>query len=164
MKINKIQVSVEEYDSLPEFPDKDLELVNLATRSIDQAYAAYSHFRVGAALRLSNGKIITGNNQENAAYPSGMCAERVALYFAKSQYPDASIESIAVAAHSNDFVIKEAVTPCGSCRQVMAEYQLQQDHPIRIIMKSEQGPIRAVNSIEDLLPLLFHVEELKRKT
>ncbi|HSG67642.1 MAG TPA: cytidine deaminase [Bacteroidales bacterium] len=163
MRINKIQVNVEEYDTLSEMTENDRELIEGATKSIGSAYAAYSHFRVGAALRLSNGMIITGNNQENAAYPSGMCAERVAMYYAKSQFPDQSIESIAISAHSNDFIIKEAVTPCGACRQVIAEYQTQQEHPIRIIMKSEKGPIRAVNSIEDLLPLLFHVEELKRK-
>ena len=163
MKILKINVEVQEYAAMAELPSADRELLQQATGSIENAYAAYSRFRVGAALRLSNGKIITGNNQENAAYPSGLCAERVAMFYAKSQYPGESIESIAIAAHSDDFTIKEAITPCGACRQVIAEYQTQQASPIRIIMKGEEGPIRAVTSIEALLPLLFHVEELKRK-
>lgn len=163
MKILKIKVEVEEFASVKELPPADRELLALASDSIGNAYAAYSSFRVGAALRLSNGKVITGNNQENAAYPSGLCAERVAMFYAKSQYPGEAVESIAIAAHSEDFTIKEAVTPCGACRQVIAEYQTQQSRPIRIIMKGEEGPIRVVNSIESLLPLLFHVEELKRK-
>ncbi|MEN8225482.1 MAG: cytidine deaminase [Bacteroidota bacterium] len=163
MKIKKIQVDVEEYDSLTEIPEVDIQLLELAAKSLSSAYAPYSHYRVGAALRLSNGKVITGNNQENAAYPSGLCAERVAIFSAKSQYPDAGIESIAITAHSDDFIIKEAVSPCGACRQVMSEYQTQQNSPIRVIMKGEQGPVLAVNSIDDLLPLVFHAEELKRK-
>ena len=163
MKTREIKVVVEEYDRLAEMPPADQELVNEAIRSIESAYAVYSRFRVGAALRLSNGKIITGNNQENAAYPSGLCAERVAMFYARANYPDAQIESIAIAARSDDFDIKKAVTPCGACRQVIAEYQTQQKLPIRIIMKGDGGPVCAVKSIDDLLPLLFHIEELKRK-
>jgi len=163
MKIKKIQVDIEEYASMSELPGKDLELLEMAMKSIEKAYAPYSHYRVGAALRLANGEIITGNNQENAAYPSGLCAERVAMYYASSQYPDLKIESIAIAAHAEDFTIKEAVAPCGACRQAMAEYQTQQNSPIRVIMKGEEGPVLAVSGIHDLLPLLFHAEELKRK-
>jgi cytidine deaminase len=163
MKIKQIQIDVEEYASISELPEADAQLLELAVKSIDTAYAPYSHYRVGAALRLSNGKIISGNNQENAAYPSGLCAERVAMFYAKSQFPDKNIESIAIAARSDDFIIQEAVAPCGACRQVMAEYQSHQNSSIRVIMKGEKGSILAVKAIDDLLPLLFHAEELKRK-
>lgn len=162
MKLINIGISVEIYESKAELPDDDLQLLELAEESIEAAYAPYSHFKVGAALRLKGGKLITGNNQENAAYPSGLCAERVAMYYAGSQYPGQTIESIAVAARSEDFIIHE-VAPCGACRQAMAEYQAQQKTPMRVIMKGEKGHIQVVNSIDDLLPLMFHAEELKRK-
>ena len=159
----EINISVEEYPSTGDLGASDKELMELAEESIKDAYAAYSHYRVGAALRLSNGKIITGNDQENAAYPSGLCAERVAIFYAKSQFPDESVEAIAISAKADHFRIEDAVAPCGACRQVLAEYQNQQDGPIRVIMKGEKGPVLAVSSIKDLLPLMFHAEELKRK-
>ena len=163
MTQKNIQIAVEEYKSMADLPEADLILMKLAEEALNAAYAAYSHYRVGAALRLSNGKILTGNNQENAAYPSGLCAERVAMFYAKSQFPDENIEAIAISARSEDFTIEEAVSPCGACRQVMAEYQIQQNSPIRVVMKGEKGPLLAVNSIKALLPLMFHAEELKRK-
>ena len=163
MKIRNIQLSIEEYGSKEELPQADRQLIELAEQDIKKAYAPYSHYRVAAALRLSNGEIIRGSNQENAAYPSGLCAERVAMFYAKSKYPDASIECIAIAARSDDFVIHEAVSPCGACRQVMAEYEIQQGQDIRVIMKAEQGPVLAVNAISELLPLMFRAEELKKK-
>ena len=159
----KIQIILEEYDAIAGLSEADRHLMQLAEDSLNNAYAVYSHYRVGAALKLSNGKIVTGNNQENVAYPSGLCAERVAMFYAKSQYPDAAIETIAIIARSDDFIIEEAVSPCGSCRQVMSEYQILQKSPIRVIMKGEKGPILAVDTIEALLPLMFHAEELKRK-
>ena len=163
MANTNIQITIEKYLSKNELSQDDLKLLEMAEESLKDAYAVYSHYRVGAALRLSNGKIFTGNNQENAAYPSGLCAERVAMFFAKSQYPDESIESIAISAKADYFTIEKAVSPCGACRQVMAEYQIQQKSPIRVIMKGEKGPIIAVQTIEALLPLMFHAEELKRK-
>lgn len=159
----EINISVEEYPSINNLEASDKELMELAEHAINDAYAAYSHYRVGAALRLTNGKIITGNNQENAAYPSGLCAERVAIFYAKSQYPDENVEAIAISARADHFCIDDAVAPCGACRQVLAEYQNQQENPMRVIMKGEKGPVVAVKSINDLLPLMFHAEELKRK-
>ena len=158
-----IQISIEEYDSMAGLTTADHELMAKAEASIKDAYAVYSHYRVGAALRLSNGKIFTGNNQENAAYPSGLCAERVAMFYAKSQFPNETIEAVAISARADFFTIEEAVAPCGGCRQVMAEYQIQQESPIRVIMKGEKGPVLAVGSVKALLPLMFHAEELKRK-
>ncbi len=158
-----IRITIEEYDSMPDLGQADMNLMELAESSLKDAYAVYSHYRVGAALKLSNGKVITGNNQENAAYPSGLCAERVAMFYAKSQYPGESIEAIAISAKADTFTIRDAVAPCGACRQVMAEYEIQQKSPIRVVMKGETGPVLAVDSIEALLPLMFHAEELKRK-
>ena len=157
-----IGITVEVYDSMEELPEDDRRLLEMAEKSTLSAYAPYSHFKVGAALRLKNGQLITGNNQENVAYPSGMCAERVAMYYAGSQYPGEVIKTIAIAAYSDDFTVNE-VSPCGACRQAMAEYQLQQKKPIRVIMKGKKGNIHVVNSVEDLLPLMFHAEELKKR-
>lgn len=158
-----IRITIEEYDSMPDLGQADMNLMELAESSLKDAYAVYSNYRVGAALMLSNGKVITGNNQENAAYPSGLCAERVAMFYAKSQYPGESIEAIAISAKADTFTITDAVAPCGACRQVMAEYEIQQKSPIRVVMKGETGPVLAVDSIKALLPLMFHAEELKRK-
>jgi cytidine deaminase len=163
MKIRNITFSVEEYAVAEKLPEDDFKLLKLAEAALNNAYAPYSHFRVGAALRLSNGEIYQGNNQENAAYPSGLCAERVAMFFAKSKYPDESIEAIAVVARSDDFTITGSVSPCGSCRQVMAEYETQQKKPMRVIMMGEAGPVHVVKTIHDLLPLMFHEEQLKKK-
>jgi cytidine deaminase len=163
MKIKKIQLLVETYESPDALPPEDRKLLMHADKSLSDAYAPYSQFRVGAAVRLSGGKILSANNQENAAYPSGMCAERIAMFFARAQYPEAIIETIAISAQADEFIIGRAVSPCGACRQVMAEYQVQQDKDIRVLMKGERGPILAVNSIDALLPLMFHAPELKKK-
>ena len=163
MKLKTIQIKVEEYPSTEALPVKDRELMQAAEQAMEKAYAEYSHFTVGAALRLANGKVISGNNQENAAYPSGLCAERVALFYARSQYPDVAIESLAITAQAEGFTMHDAVAPCGACRQVMAEYQTQQKQNMRVIMKGQEGPILAVGSVNALLPFMFHVEELKKK-
>jgi cytidine deaminase len=163
MKTKKIQLLVETYESPDALPPEDRELLMLAVKSLADAYAPYSRYRVGASLRLAGGKTVSANNQENAAYPSGMCAERIAMFFAKAQYPEAIIETIAIAAQSGEFIIDRAVSPCGACRQVMAEYQIQQGKDIRVLMKGERGPILAVNSIDALLPMMFHAPELKKK-
>lgn len=163
MKTSNIQISIEVYEKADDLPASDQELIRMADEAIGRAYAPYSHYRVGAAIRLVGGEIFCGNNQENAAYPSGLCAERVAMFYAKSKHPEAVIETIVVSAKADHFIIEEAVSPCGSCRQVMAEYQIQQGNPIRVIMKGQNGPIQVVNTIEALLPMMFHAEELKRK-
>ena len=111
---------------------------------------------------MKNGNIFTGNNQENVAYPSGLCAERVALFYAQSQNPEVPVEAIAISARSSDFALNEPVTPCGSCRQVIAEYENLYNTPVRIIMGGHNGKVRVVNGIENLLPMLFYLEELKK--
>lgn len=158
----ELRIVYEEYQSIDELSAQDKELVEKATEAHNKAYAPYSQYHVGAALLLEDGKIITGNNQENVAYPSGLCAERVALFYASSQHPNAIMKTIAIAAKAENFVITEAVAPCGACRQVMSEYETKQQSPIRIILKAEKGKILAFEKVEDILPLMFHAEELKK--
>jgi cytidine deaminase len=125
-----------------------------------KAYAPYSHFRVGAAIALDNGKIVLGSNQENAAYPSGLCAERVAIYQAGAIYPEAKIVTIAISAASDSNPTLTPIPPCGSCRQSIAEYEFKQDAPIEIYFMGESGEVYRSNSINNLLPLSFNSTSL----
>jgi cytidine deaminase len=156
-KISKLSILAEfdVYSSISDLNKSEAELIKLAKGAIKNAYAPYSEFKVGAAVLLANGEIITGNNQENAAYPSGLCAERVALFYASSQYPGVVVKSIAIAVKSKKTIIKEPLSPCGSCRQVIAEYENLNKKPIKIIMTGEKGPVYVAKSIESLLPLMF---------
>jgi cytidine deaminase len=158
----KLTFEIEVYQSDNELGADDRELLKHAAMAARQAYAPYSLFKVGAALRLKSSKIVTGNNQENAAYPSGLCAERVALFFASANYPDDTVETIAVAALSDKFNINEPVTPCGACRQVMVEAEKLNNRKIRVIMQGENGKIFISNSIENLLPISFQGDKLKK--
>lgn len=146
-------------ESLTELNTTDRQLMEEAHKAAGNAYAPYSGFKVGAALQLANGKIVTGNNQENAAYPSGLCAERVALFSASSQYPDEVIEIIAVTIVTPNKII-EPISPCGSCRQVLAEYESRQDKKIRIIFSGETGKTITVEGIENLLPMMFNARKM----
>ncbi|HHV84720.1 MAG TPA: cytidine deaminase [Petrimonas sp.] len=139
---------------LDECTEAEKKLIERAKQATKNAYARYSNFKVGAALLLENGEIITGNNQENAAYPSGLCAERTAVFFANANYPDRKIVALAVAACSNGKFTKEVITPCGACRQVLLEVEARYKTPMKILMYSEEG-IYVVDSIKDLLPLSF---------
>lgn len=141
--------------------NSDKTLVLKAKNMLKSAYAPYSGFLVGAAVHLENGEIITGNNQENVAYPSGMCAERVAIFYAKSQFPNTKINSIAVSAISKNFLIEDVVSPCGSCRQVISEYEVKQNENIRILLHQSDDSVIIIKSISDLLPLMFISEKLK---
>lgn len=150
-----ITTQIEVYESIKDLHKKDAELLKEAQKMVKTAYAPYSNFQVGAAVLLDNGKIITGNNQENAAYPSGLCAERVAIFHASSQYPNIAVKTIAVAVKSKNTIVSEPLSPCGGCRQVIAEYENKYASPIRIIMSGEKGQIYIAESIESLLPLMF---------
>ena len=162
MKVRNINISIEEYENEGQLPKADQSLMNDAKLAINSSYAPYSAFHVGAAVLLDNGEVVTGSNQENGAYPSGLCAERVALFHAKHQYPDASIKSLAITAHADHFEINHPITPCGACRQVIAEVQNRQTKKIRIILKGEKGVVQVIEGIENLLPLMFKEEKLKR--
>ena len=133
-KIVKHSVELSVFESVSELSEQDQELVKRAKKVSETAYAPYSQFYVGAAIRLSSEEIVAGSNQENMAYPSGLCAERVAIYYANSAYPNQTITTIAVVAKAKNFEIAKPVAPCGACRQAMAEYELKQKEPIRLIM------------------------------
>ncbi|MSP69463.1 MAG: cytidine deaminase [Bacteroidetes bacterium] len=161
MKKHIITTSYTEFASDTELAGADLELLKTARTVAKCAYAPYSKFYVGAALRLENGIIVTGNNQENAAYPSGMCAERVAIFAAGANYPDYAIDSIAiccVTASANG----KPFSPCGGCRQVLFEYENRSKKPMRIILGGMTGIIYLISSVKDLLPLSFVGDFLKK--
>lgn len=150
-----IKSTIYQYDSVEELPEKEQELVRLARESAQRAYTPYSGFRVGAALLLQNGSIITGNNQENAAYPSGSCAERTALFYANSVNPDSPVEVMAIAAiNKNGEPVDKPVYPCGACRQVMIESEIRYGVDQRVIFTGKDK-ILAVASVKDILPLWF---------
>jgi cytidine deaminase len=159
VEIKNVSIDFEVYSSEKELDLNDQLLLNKANEVSKNAYAPYSNFKVGAALLLDNGIIVTGNNQENAAYPSGTCAERTALFYASSQYPTNKIIAIAVITDNEKH--KDPVTPCGSCRQALAEYEIKFKDPIRVIMGSVSGKIFIAKSVESLLPLMFNNKYLK---
>lgn len=136
-------------------PEADASLLAAARQAAADAYAPYSQFRVGAAALLDNGTVIVGNNQENAAYPSGLCAERVALFYASAVHPGMKVIALAVTAINAEIIISQPVTPCGACRQVMAEYEKKSGLSMRVIMQGQQGPIMIIDSASSLLPFAF---------
>ncbi|GAA3616810.1 cytidine deaminase [Flavivirga amylovorans] len=155
MKEIKIETTLYIYQDLDELPKNVTLLMQKAFEARRNAYAPYSNFNVGAALLLDNGEIITGNNQENASYPSGLCAERTAIYYAGSQYPRAKIIQMAISAGSKNNLTTKPIPPCGACRQAIAEYEIKQDTPIEIYFMGETGKVAKSNSLANLLPLVF---------
>lgn len=155
MKEIKIESTLYLYDSLDELPSDVAMLMEKAIEARKQAYAPYSEFYVGTALLLDNTKIITGNNQENASYPAGLCAERTAIFYASSQYPNATILKMAITAGSKNNQTTTPVPPCGSCRQAISEYEIKQQTPIEIYFMGETGKIAKSGSLANLLPLVF---------
>tara|TARA_B100001758_G_C18394574_1_gene605079 strand:- start:692 stop:1180 length:489 start_codon:yes stop_codon:yes gene_type:complete len=145
-----------------EIEKKDQELIVNAKKAFESAYAPYSGFMVGASILLENGEIINGSNQENVAYPSGLCAERVAMFYVGARFPDVKINTIAVSVYSKDFEINDVISPCGACRQVMAEYEEKQQKPIRVILHSPNEEVLIANRVQDLLPFMFKSPHLKR--
>ncbi|MDB5116041.1 MAG: cytidine deaminase [Mucilaginibacter sp.] len=160
MTNHEIKISFQEYTSIKELNTNDQNLCLEAVKAMRNSHSPYSKFRVGAALRLQSGKIIYGSNQENVAYPSGLCAERVALFHWGANHPDDPIESIAITAHTDEFELIKPVTPCGSCLQVMAEYEKKQNSPVKIILHCKDGPVWVTNGVESFLPFLFFEERL----
>jgi len=157
---HEIKIAFEEYSSIKELTQTDQNLCLEAVKAMGNSYSPYSKFRVGAALRLTSGEVIYGSNQENVAYPSGLCAERVALFHWGAVYPHDPIESIAITAHTDEFHLFKPVTPCGSCLQVLAEYEKKQDQKVKIILYCQDGPIWMANGIESFLPFLFFEDRL----
>ena len=165
MPMKKIEhnISYVEYDSITELNQEDRVLLDRAKEALKSAYAPYSAYYVGAAVLLENNEIICGNNQENIAYPSGLCAERVALFYASSKYPDIPVKVIAITAKANGFEINSPVAPCGSCRQVMAETETRFKNKLRVIMMGDTGKVQIMEGVESILPFMFHADELKKK-
>ncbi len=152
------------YESADELPEDLAALYSKAGEARKTAYAPYSHFHVGAAVLLENGKTVIGSNQENAAYPSGLCAERVAVFAASSQFPDVPIVAIAISAQSAGQKKFSPLSPCGDCRQVMAEYEHRQGKGIKIVMPGGDGTILLVENIGTLLPFMFTHDQLGDQT
>lgn len=152
----------EKYENFDELPAGDKRLMEEAIKAADDAYAPYSHFHVGAAVLLENGTVVRGSNQENAAYPSGLCAERVALFASGAQHPGTKIIAIAITAYPEGKKIPAVpISPCGDCRQVMAEYELRYNHKIRLIMEGGKGTYLVSDCVAQLLPFLFSGDVLK---
>ena len=155
MKKIVLTTEISVFDSVQELPDEIQNLMKLAVEVRKNAYAPYSKFRVGAALLLDNGEIVLGSNQENAAFPSGLCAERVAIFQAGSIYPKAKILKMAISAASDTNKTTSPIPPCGSCRQSIAEYEIKQETPIVIYFMGEIGAIYKSDSLKNLLPFMF---------
>lgn len=157
------KTSYELYDSVNDLPADYKNLILEARKATQTAYAPYSNYHVGAAVLLENGKIIQGSNQENAAYPSGMCAERVAVFASGAHNPDIKIKAIAIAAYLGSNTEPLAVSPCGDCRQVMAEYEHRYHSDIKLIMQTDGDKIMVLDNVKSLLPFMFNSDNLSVK-
>jgi cytidine deaminase len=161
LKKLKLETTLDVFDSVSELPQDIQELMNKAQQAREKAYAPYSSFKVGAALQLANGEVVLGNNQENAAFPSGLCAERVAIFYAGATYPGVAVTSIAITVRSLEHTVTTPTPPCGACRQSIAEYEVNQKSPINIYFMGETGTVVKADSIEVLLPFVFDNTFLK---
>lgn len=155
MRKIEIASSAIAFTDIEELSIEDKKLIEKAIKARDKAYAPYSKFSVGAALLLENKEIILGNNQENAAYPSGMCAERVAIWKASSDFPGVKILKLAISASSSINIVDKPVGPCGACRQSLSEYEIKQKQSFEILFMGEVGEVVKVNSLASLLPFSF---------
>ena len=160
MEAKELNIKFLEYNSESELSATDFRLVLIARDATLKAYAPYSGFFVGAAAELDNGEIVTGNNQENAAYPSGLCAERVAIFHANSVFPENGVKTLAVTARNRRGLVNEPVTPCGACRQALLETEMRFGHPIRIVLDGKDK-ILVFEDIRSLLPFSFSPDSLK---
>ena len=154
MTNKEIKIAYKEYESVSHLDTRDNELANAAIEAMGSAYAPYSGFNVGAAVMFEDGEVIKGSNQENAAYPSGLCAERTALFYASASRPDKAMSAIAIAAGQNGELCADPATPCGACRQVMAQYQKKSGRPMRVILVGA-AKVWVFDTVDDLLPLIF---------
>lgn len=161
VKKNKITTIIFQFEDISECPEDIQSLMADAIDARQKAYSPYSNFQVGAAVLLENGVVVTGSNQENASYPAGLCAERTAIFYAGSKYPHVKIKSIALSAGPKDKDNTEAVPPCGSCRQAIAEYEQKQKSPISIYFMGKSGEVKHVESLLSLLPLAFNKDYLE---
>ena len=155
MEKKTLTIPYEEYASINEESAEDRSLLESAIDAVKGSYAPYSQFNVGAAVRLADGTVVKGANQENAAYPSGLCAERTAMFAASAQHPGVAFESIALICSRGGNLMPNPASPCGACRQVMAQYEREAGRPMRIILGSG-GPILVFTGVASLMPLIFN--------
>ena len=155
MKNLTLKISFEQYQTETELTENEQQLLESARKATYKSYAPYSHFHVGAAILLDDDTIISANNQENVAFPSGSCAEQSAIFWVGANYPDKQIKAIAVVARPGTGDNFRGVSPCGACRQAMLEYEFRQKNPIRLLLLGADNQIIVSNSIGDLLPLKF---------
>jgi cytidine deaminase len=153
---------VKKYNHINELAPADQQLLLEAKAAVNNAYAPYSKFNVGCALILDNGIVIKGSNQENIAYPSGLCAERVAIFYAGATYPDVPVSAMAITVRANDYQVKEPIMSCGACLQSMSEYELKFKKPMRIILQGELGDIYVAEGLRNFMPFMFWVDELRK--
>ena len=154
MTNKEIKIAYREYESLEQLEAEERKLADAAIAAMKNAYAPYSGFSVGAAVMFEDGEIVKGSNQENAAYPSGLCAERTALFYASASRPDKAMAALAIAAGQNGEICGTPATPCGACRQVMAQYQVKSGRPMKILLVGADR-IWEFDKVDDLLPLIF---------
>lgn len=160
MKEIQIETKLSVFESFDELSNSEKEFMNQAIEIRKKAYAPYSRFQVGAAIVLDNGIVLQGSNQENAAYPSGLCAERVVIFYAGANYPNNKIEKLFISATPSDRDSENPIPPCGSCRQSIAEYEIKQDLPIEIYFMGAKGAIYKSDSLKNLLPFMFDKSNL----
>jgi len=163
MKDHEIKINFTEYDSIDELDSADMQLCREATEALKTSHSPYSKFRVGVAMRLQSGKILHASNQENVAYPSGLCAERVALFNWGANHADDPVEAMAVTAQTDEFQLTKPVTSCGACLQVLAEYEKKQDRAIKMLLYCQSGPVWVATGIESFLPFLFFEDRLNNQ-
>ena len=161
MDSRQYNFSFEAYASADELSKEDAALLQKARAITANAYAPYSHFNVGAAALLANGEIVTGTNQENASFPVGICAERTLLSAVSSLFPNTAIQTMAISYFNSKGNTSDPISPCGMCRQALAEYEERTQHPIRLILSGQKGEVLVISSAAQLLPLSFGKKDLK---
>lgn len=162
MEIIKKESIIQSYQSIEDLAEADQQLLKEAKLAVNTSYAPYSQFHVGCALILENGVIIRGSNQENIAYPSGLCAERVAIFHAGATYPDVPVSAMAITVKAENYVVNEPAMSCGACLQSMSEFELKFNKPMRIILQGEVGAIYVAEGLKTFMPFMFWMEELKK--
>lgn len=160
MKERELKFTLRVFADANELSKEDASLLASAKSALKDAYAPYSNFKVAATVLLANGEIVTGTNQENAAFPAGICAEGTALSAASALHPNVAVNKIAITVKSGTHIIKHPVAPCGICRQRLLEYETRFNNNIEIILMGEEGEVYSVTSVKDLLPLNFSKEDL----
>lgn len=162
MTEHEIKIAFKEYDTIDELNSHDQQLCLEAVKALATSHSPYSKFKVGAALLLKSGKVLHASNQENVAYPSGLCAERVALFHWGTGYADDPVVAMAVTAQTDEFPLLKPVTSCGACLQVMAECEKRQNSPFKMLLYCIDGPVWVIDGVQSLMPFMFFEERLSQ--